>query len=154
MSEQREIRHMRPKQDASARTRLLQGRARPSSGGGGTGEGSRGGVVIGRTSSGKPIYKNHGHPSHKEFSSTDHKEAAVIHSAEESKFKEFGQKQQGTAAFQFGDIGAGHGKSKDHHLEQAKKKAIVTPQVQGLGESLGGKSGLAMTGKQNVKGHK
>jgi hypothetical protein len=44
-----------------------------------SGEGSRGGKVIGHTKSGKPIYANYNHPSHKEFSKEDHKDAANIH---------------------------------------------------------------------------
>ena len=52
--------HMQPKYDAG-------------------GEGSRGGIVIGRASSGKPIYDTHGHPSHKDFTAKDHHEAALAH---------------------------------------------------------------------------
>jgi hypothetical protein len=43
------------------------------------GEGSKGGKVIGHTKSGKPIYENHNHPSHKEFNSQDDKDAAEAH---------------------------------------------------------------------------
>jgi hypothetical protein len=43
------------------------------------GEGSRGGKVIGRTKSGKPIYAKPNHPSHKEFSHEEHDEAAQAH---------------------------------------------------------------------------
>ena len=46
----------------------------------GVGAGSRGGHIIGRTKSGKPLYMNHKHPSHKEFSSRDHSQAAELHS--------------------------------------------------------------------------
>ena len=45
---------------------------------GAVGPGSRGGRVIGRTKSGKPIYASHSHPSHKDFTSPDHKEAANL----------------------------------------------------------------------------
>lgn len=41
------------------------------------GEGSRGGKVIGHTRSGKPIYENHNHPSHKDFSEEDHHDASI-----------------------------------------------------------------------------
>jgi len=44
------------------------------------GEGSKGGKVIGHTRSGKPIYDSYNHPSHKNFSGTDHREAADLHS--------------------------------------------------------------------------
>lgn len=43
------------------------------------GEGSRGGHIIGHTSSGKPVYSAHGHKSHEEFSAKDHYEAAGLH---------------------------------------------------------------------------
>jgi len=42
------------------------------------GEGSRGGHVIGHTSSGKPVYSSH-HPSHDDFSRNEHIEAMNIH---------------------------------------------------------------------------
>lgn len=48
------------------------------------GEGTRGGKVIGHTSSGKPIYESHGHPSHKEFTKAEHQEAAGVHGRKES----------------------------------------------------------------------
>lgn len=43
------------------------------------GEGSRGGKVIGHTSSGKPIYDHFEHPSHKNFDKDDHKDAKDLH---------------------------------------------------------------------------
>lgn len=44
------------------------------------GEGSRGGKVIGHTTSGKPIYGSFDHAAHKDFSAQDHADAAHIHS--------------------------------------------------------------------------
>lgn len=43
------------------------------------GEGSRGGKIIGYTSSGKSIYESHKHPSHKGFTLKDHTEAMEVH---------------------------------------------------------------------------
>ena len=43
------------------------------------GEGSRGGRIIGRTSGGKPIYENHNHPGHGNFSAGEHSKAEQIH---------------------------------------------------------------------------
>ncbi len=43
------------------------------------GEGSRGGKIIGHTESGKPIYENHDHPAHKNFTSNDHTDAVYAH---------------------------------------------------------------------------
>ena len=57
---ERTIRHMSPRMD-------------------GSGEGSRGGTVIGRTSSGKPVYKSHSHSGHEDFSKQEHSEAAKVH---------------------------------------------------------------------------
>lgn len=42
-------------------------------------EGSRGGKIIGHTGSGKPIYDSANHPSHKNFTSEDHRDASAIH---------------------------------------------------------------------------
>jgi len=44
-----------------------------------SGEGSRGGKIIGRTKSGKPIYDKADHPAHKKFTSQDHRDAAGLH---------------------------------------------------------------------------
>lgn len=49
------------------------------------GEGSRGGRVIGHTTSGKPIYMNHGHSGHKNFNAKEHEEAAQKHLSESMK---------------------------------------------------------------------
>ncbi len=45
----------------------------------GEGEGTRGGVIIGHTTSGKPIYNSHGNKGHKEFSQEDHQDAYDTH---------------------------------------------------------------------------
>ncbi len=42
------------------------------------GEGSKGGKVVGHTSSGKPIYMNAKHPDHAGFSQKDHERAARL----------------------------------------------------------------------------
>ena len=44
-----------------------------------TGEGSRGGHIIGHTSSGKPIYSTHGHAAHKGFDRMEHHAAKQAH---------------------------------------------------------------------------
>jgi hypothetical protein len=54
------------------------------------GEGSRGGVVIGRTSSGKAIYKNKSHSNHNDFNSKEHEQASRLHSQHASKFRRVG----------------------------------------------------------------
>ena len=45
----------------------------------GTGEGSRGGHIMGHTSSGKPIYSYAAHENHSNFTPVDHAEAAHLH---------------------------------------------------------------------------
>ena len=42
--------------------------------------GSRGGTVIGSTSSGKPIYERPEHPAHRRFTPVEHRQAAALHS--------------------------------------------------------------------------
>jgi hypothetical protein len=70
---------------------LFGQQALPGTGGGGeapkpktaptgrTGEGSRGGKVIGHTTGGKPIYDSHDHPGHAGFTAGDHHDAAALH---------------------------------------------------------------------------
>ncbi len=58
----------------------------------GSGAGSRGGKVIGRTKSGKPIYMNHNHPSHGDFGALEHLTAKRVHSVAMAKLKS--QKEQ------------------------------------------------------------
>jgi hypothetical protein len=41
--------------------------------------GPRGGHIIGKTKSGKPIYETFEHPAHKAFSDNDHHDAASLH---------------------------------------------------------------------------
>ncbi len=141
----REIRYVQPKQDASARARLLAGRARGgSTGGGGQGEGSRGGKIIGHTGSGKPIYGNANHPSHSSFTAKDHDEARAKH-AELAKLNPRESMKHGEEADKHRELWKTAGQEK-----VASKKGSP-PQIKGLGESLGGKSALAASGKQNLK---
>lgn len=50
------------------------------------GEGSKGGKVIGHTESGKPIYNNANHPAHKDFTSSEHRDASMIHEDKREKY--------------------------------------------------------------------
>ncbi len=43
------------------------------------GEGARGGIVIGHTGTGKPIYRHHNNPAHNSFTVAEHNEAAERH---------------------------------------------------------------------------
>jgi hypothetical protein len=44
-----------------------------------TGEGSRGGKIVGHTKSGKPIYDSEGHERHKDFDPTEKQEVQNLH---------------------------------------------------------------------------
>lgn len=52
-----------------------------------SGEGSRGGKVIGHTKSGKPIYDSHSHESHSNFSKEEHLQAASLHKEKKNNFR-------------------------------------------------------------------
>lgn len=113
------------------------------------GEGSRGGRVIGHTSSGKPIYANHGHVSHGSFSSKDHGEAANLH------MKLMQRSADIAASTEHSSTHNKQSKQADHHESQMKKhgesqrfqeervKKPVTPQVPSGGIG-GGKQMLAL----------
>ncbi len=115
----------------------------------GSGPGSRGGRIIGHTSGGKPVYDtfhNH-HGSHSDFTAREHTEATVIH----AKVMEKISREKRTAAnrvrhekhqesLTFHAQGAASQRAKQNPPPSGKPK---TPQIQGLGESLGGKSALA-----------
>jgi len=57
------------------------------------GEGSRGGMVIGRTKSGKPIYASTNHESYGKFHSKDHRDAAEFHTKAAIAAKDQGNKK-------------------------------------------------------------
>ncbi len=92
MEDTREIRHMAPRTDAG-------------------GEGSRGGKIVGHTGSGKPIYMNNKHPTHKEFSASDHGSAQKLH-------HKLSQEKTEKAV---GLIGKGKPEQLDKHLASAKE---------------------------------
>lgn len=56
------------------------------------GEGSRGGLILGHTNSGKPVYKNFKHPSHVKFSHEEHSQAENIHDRYHAAVKKQGKK--------------------------------------------------------------
>ena len=82
------------------------------------GEGSRGGVVIGRTSGGKPIYKNHEHPSHSSFTAEDHFEARKKHFAVAKRIGTLERKKGISSKNRESNIKAS--KQQEHHHEQAR----------------------------------
>ncbi len=108
-NEQAEVKKARAKKDrADSPKRWDAGRVDAG------GEGSRGGKIIGRTKGGKPIYQNHNHPGHSDFSSGEHKEAEKV--SIKLMDKELAKKP--------GDASV-HNRfrlSAVHHKEQAEKK--------------------------------
>lgn len=95
------------------------------------GEGSRGGKIIGHTSSGKPIYENsHKHPSFNLLSGKEHDEAADLHNRQAVLHLKEAEK------YKFANI-------KDKaikHLKQASKHADANFKHYQMGEDIKGKS--------------
>lgn len=81
-------------------------------------EGSRGGKVIGHTSSGKPIYAEKienttaDHQEHSHWSAKDHYEAMKLHEKHEKEHKEAGRNSQAKK----------HASAADFHGEAFAKK--------------------------------
>lgn len=77
------------------------------------GAGSRGGKVIGYTSSGKPIYENFNHSEHKNFTASEHYEASKAH---------------GKIAMQHSEAGDKHKES--HHWQQAGRHNMAENKIE------------------------
>lgn len=106
----------------------------------GTGAGSRGGHVIGKTSSGKPIYASHGHPEHAGFSSRDHDRAANLHANASFTHRQTHEKhlEDGKYAEATKSLGAAHHHEMQAHLHAMSsraKPATVTATVNGKTQS-------------------
>lgn len=87
-----------------------------------TGEGSRGGHIIGHTSSGKPIYSTHGHAAHKEFTPAEHNTAGAMHAhIMRTVSNSFGLSASGQSGYSEKQKKAKNVAS--HHFQQAKKHA-------------------------------
>lgn len=78
------------------------------------GEGTKGGKVIGHTKSGKAIYEDHNHASHKKFTSQDHAEAVKRH---REMFN------NSAIASQQGEWGTKNREAVEHHKDESTKKA-------------------------------
>jgi hypothetical protein len=79
------------------------------------GEGSRGGNVIGHTSSGRPIYGNALHVSHATFNAAEHREAARLHDEEKRKKRQAGDRAQAKH----------HGKQWAAHTLAARREGLA-----------------------------
>jgi hypothetical protein len=82
--------------------------------------GPRGGKIIGKTKSGKPIYDSHDHPAHAGYSKQDHKDAADAHSQAGEHAAEGANSMVGPDGGTHFDDDAVHSKVK-HHGEQMNK---------------------------------
>ena len=96
------------------------------------GEGSRGGKILGHTSSGKPIYGSANHPDHASFSGEDHKAAEALHRGKqrsifESAISKYEQSPEGkrrgvtTHKDALGAMTADQRDQADHHGKQANE---------------------------------
>lgn len=94
-----------------------------------TGQGSRGGKVIGKTRSGKPIYESHSNSKHKNFTPNDHRDAVIHHGILQTHYSK---------KLKTGDFSAK--KMRDFHNEQRLKHVNSSKMSKSLGEgSRGGK---------------
>lgn len=88
------------------------------------GEGSRGGVIVGHTESGKPIYQSAGNAAHKTFSKQDHVDAALAHSQKRANLSDEYHAQRnpdGTVSQQHIKKRAQLMKQIQHHNDQAER---------------------------------
>lgn len=93
------------------------------------GAGARGGIVVGRTKSGKPIYASHA-KTHKEFTHDDHKDAIEHFGKERSKYKKLNEaekKQHGKESKTYSDIVSdATNRANQHNSEMMRKKKMAT----------------------------
>ena len=105
------------------------------------GEGSRGGNVIGHTSSGKPIYARPDHSSHEQFTHKDHGDAEDLHEklseAAFDRMDDTTSRRSGGAGM---DTRRAHEKEGEeqyahslHHMEKRNEKA-PKPEIHKLGD--------------------
>ena len=85
------------------------------------GEGTRGGKVIGHTSSGRAIYESHSHPSHAKFTSKDHEEARDLHEAKGESLQP--RSAAVRRAFPISEDALAHFQAAKKHSLSAKSKA-------------------------------
>jgi hypothetical protein len=92
-----------------------------------SGEGTRGGKVIGHTSSGKPIYQSGTNAKYKTFSGKEHHEAYVAHSV------------MGNRALSAGDHegAAKHGKQQAYHRGSFEAHESLGAKLPSYDQSLG-----------------
>ena len=96
----------------------------------GTGAGSRGGKVIGRTKTGKAIYMNASHSAHASFDHKEHKQAATVHSEKAETLRRYSGSPKERAGRK--EQAAKHEESATQHKELGRKayNAKVIPSAQ------------------------
>lgn len=103
-----------------------------------SGEGSKGGKVIGHTKSGKPIYEITKHPGHNDFNEQDHYDASRVHDKlslegfgkETGKDKITGATQFDASTYNPEQIGH-HQKQASQHRKQVNKDHFETGELKG-----------------------
>lgn len=98
-----------------------------------SGEGSRGGKVIGRTRSGKPIYDSAGHSDHASFDSKDHLDAHRIHRELEERAAS-GLRRKGQQRADNRVNSPSKKRSADYHDSQASAHMSKIPKDQSLSD--------------------
>lgn len=89
----------------------------------GGGEGSKGGKVTGHTKSGKPIYEQHKHESHRSFSVEDHKDAIKLHRELAQKhFDVVNKTTSSSVKKKNNDSAYGHNEQANRHEREVNKK--------------------------------
>lgn len=111
----------------------------------GTGPGSRGGRIIGHTSTGKPVYANANHPAHAGFTPAEHREAymhnlALLHKSAGGDESPYGQRVSANMDE--------HAKAGRMNREQKSRLAYAS------GEHIIGRSKeITTAGKQKAAAH-
>jgi hypothetical protein len=98
-------------------------------------EGSRGGHIIGHTKSGKPIYETANHPGHKDFTSSEHYEAAKIHNQQKTSDSEHRMEHHTQQASVHTDM------AEEKRESSVKTEKAITASVEG-----------PVIGKESVEG--
>lgn len=113
------------------------------------GEGSRGGHIIGHTTTGKPIYADPKHPEHNNFHDEDHYDAHLAHTMHQSAHEKVlsTKPHRGNAAqhVMSADRVQHHSKSSKAHLSRVKAKDLTTlhPHLKTQGDLHGHAKGVA-----------
>ncbi len=113
------------------------------------GEGSKGGKIIGHTTSGKPIYDHASHSSHKKFTAKEHKEAAKEHRKLSNKYSDQADKEENSE-----DVAALHDDMNYHEREYEKHTTSAENKRQQVDEDFENQNNSLEKGKKMPIGTK